>query len=405
MQPLMTSVVPLSLRSSHASDDFSSMLDAVTSMGSPTFNPAAGPSLSSSNPDIASMSASRQHGHLKVQRPRTSGSTPTPLSAFHLPTPPAQKAPSSNAVSAPASTPVSRSQSYTPTSTTTADSRRTPKSPNTLRRLLPTTPPTHSLPPTPYIPQGAQSAERSFRDSAGSGVASSTSHAGSRALSPITSSPTGASLLPNTGADGGRSSKVSSTESASLLFAVASPHESDEGSLHEPRRRANQSSARDLPSPRAFGSQPYPHGHLRESVASDLGPAVQPSNSLFAAVAHPLRKATSQSQLSGPSLGNRHRADNSTGSTATIKSAVIALGQTPARALDSGVKLVRKQRSMHNVAIPPVPRQVVPQPGSGKSDWHSGRAAMFIFIFRRIVTAHRAKSPSFIFAEAHFGWS
>ncbi|KAH7106942.1 hypothetical protein BKA62DRAFT_222636 [Auriculariales sp. MPI-PUGE-AT-0066] len=370
--------LPPRLRSPRASDEFSSsILDAVANIGNSIVSrelglrPAAGPSMTSSSPDIASLaSSSHHHASQKSQRPRTSGSTPNPLSAFPAP-PPTLPAPPRPTTSPGSTTQVSRARSYT---TGASDARRTPKSPNTLRKLLPSTPPTHSLPPTPLPPLPIPAvADRSSQSSAGSTSAYAIAPAQLRALSPIMPSPTTASRLASPKARGS-SSRVSSGESSSLLFAnVGESDRSESGSARGQRRSSTLAATGDLPSPRpsprGFMTQTPPH--VRESVASDMGPSILPHHS-FTAATQTLRKATSQSQLASTSNGRsgKHKPDSSTGSATTIKAAVMALGATPARALDSGANLLRKQRSMHSVtsvasvAIPPIPRQAVPQPES-----------------------------------------
>lgn len=81
----------------------------------------------------------------------------------------------------------------------------------------------------------------------------------------------------------------------------------------------------------------------------------RPSN---ASTLQGLRKSTSQSQL--PPIDSRQRVD-SNATTVTVRSTVW-VGSTNANRSDGPTKLIRKQRSLHNVAIPPVPRQAVPQP-------------------------------------------
>ncbi|KZV98990.1 hypothetical protein EXIGLDRAFT_831768 [Exidia glandulosa HHB12029] len=379
--------LPQLARSPRTSDDFSSILDAVANAGLKPL-PSTPPLLPTS-PDAAmapgQASASRSTAH---HRQRTTSARAPP--AAPLPSPPV----------------VQRTRSHT---TSEGSKKRAgapiTTSPNTLRKLLPTLPPTSSLPPTPPQLQQDHNYRRNDDRPSSSPTAASPNGQGllgqprtgamrpstsqgtglsvqtmqprlERALSPITPSPTSAMAS----ATHGLSPRVSSSESSSLLFAAVPDSDRSEASSvvssgAERRRKQMErpSTSTGIGSPtskesalaRALFSDDTatPRGSISMSIASsDLPPfsaySVQSRRTSNASTvhAHVLRKSTSQT------FDGRQRVD-SNATTVTVRSTVWVGGANANRSdLSPPSKLVRKQRSLHSVAIPPVPRQAVPQP-------------------------------------------
>ncbi|EJD51966.1 hypothetical protein AURDEDRAFT_111510 [Auricularia subglabra TFB-10046 SS5] len=407
--------LPKLARSPRTSDDFSSILDAVANVGTsarPLPSPASDLNNNSSplpvGPHASNISPSAS------ARARTA-STAAP--------PPARPIPPSSPLPSPPTSPPQVTRARSQTVGETSKKRPggpLPTSPNTLRKLLPTLPPTQSLPPIPVMKAQQSQLDRPQssptnhhpngngllgqprihpaavgRPSTAQGLsvatASQTSPQRERALSPVMPSPT--SGLPDANlqrsmsgrsASPGLSPRVSSSESSSLLFAAVPDSDRSESSsvssnpavrrVKSPVRPATSDNSYSFPGSgkenhsfaRLFSDDAStPRGSIsvidhsrRTSNASTVHAQLQ-QHSQTPLPPHPLRKSTSQSYLPG---ATRHRVDSSTSSAlsaVTIKSSVWA-GSSSQR--PDAPKLIRKQRSLHNVAIPPVPRQVVPQP-------------------------------------------